>query len=160
MSAFPPELAAVLKAPERAVPFLTSLLAELGTPGSDRDEDQLVLLGQAAAELSATHFVGPLLGWAATQPPRSQGHVASLLLPIWRRYPPDAPLTQAALALEPSASQDPDAAYNLGLLLAEALGSSERPKVDAALDRLLQAGLHPSMTRVLQQQVSTARQRR
>jgi hypothetical protein len=160
LSGLDPQLAATLKAPERALPFLTTLFADLGTPHSEFDEDQLILLGQAAADLSATHLAGPLLAWALEQSPRLQGYAATLLLPIWRRHPPDPSLVRAALALEPSACQDPDAAYNLGLLLAEALGSSERPKVDAALDRLMQAGLHPSMTRVLQQQVSTARQRR
>lgn len=157
MSGLDPELAAVLKAPERALPFLTTLLAELESSRPEFDEDQLILLGQAAAELSATRFAGPLLAWALDQPPRLQGHVSALLLPIWRRYPPDAGLAQAALALEPSAAKEPDAAYNLGLLLAEALRTSERQKVDAALDRLLQASLHPTMTRILGDQIRQAR---
>lgn len=160
MSGLDPQLAATLKAPERALPFLSTVLSEVDAPGTEFDEDQLSLLGQAAAELSATRFAGPLLGWALEQPPRRQGYVAALLLPIWRRHPPDAGLAQAALALEPTASRDPDAAYNLGLLLAEALGTSERPKVDAALDRLLQAGLHPTMIRILSDQIRQARQAR
>jgi hypothetical protein len=72
-----------------------------------------------------------------------------------------AALARAALALEPSATKDTDAAYNLGLLLVEVLRTSEHQEVDAALERLLQTpDLHPAMRRILGQEVEAARHRR
>lgn len=137
-----PAIAQILAHPVASVEFLKEVIAaESAQP--DPDDTLLNALALALVEKGHPEAAAPLLTWAAAHNLRALSLACQLWLPMWRqpsaKSPPDN-LVAGLPGLVDKLNGDPQARYDLGLLLAACSNASHgslRAPLQQALQTLL-----------------------